>query len=282
VTVVAAVPVTTVAAEAAGGAHALVAARGLGDPLLDDRGPVGRVRVGVRDAEAAVRVVSGGQEAAALVELEHHLDALRVGDEGHLDLVDGARVLRGRVELDLLVERQRRSDAVDRAPLQVGALEAEAQPREGVEDPLLCGQRVHRHFVEVALVDGLGHGELGPQPHRHAAQPLAVDVGDRRLPRHREREGQVPLLALAQLEGAGDREPVELDETVAVLGLDPGHQTQHDSVDGDVVVTAGDPHLALQGQTGPRVRVGQHGVDGRPADAEGAHHLLENHRVIPP
>ena len=83
-------------------------------------------------------------------------------------------------------------------------------------------------------------------------------------------------------ETAGDGQAVELHEAVAVLGFDPGDQAECDVLDGDVVVAADDVDLAVESQARTRVGVAEHSVDSGAAGAEGAHHLLENHRVIPP
>ncbi len=109
----------------------------------------------------------GGREAAdrVVAALDHHLQVVGVGDEGHLDLA----VLVGG-ELDLLVERQRLPGAADVAGLQVGGAEVEAQPRQRLQHVTLRGQRRDLDHVQVALVDGLGDGELGAHPDRHAAQ----------------------------------------------------------------------------------------------------------------
>ena len=143
----------------------------------------------------------------------------------------------GRVELDLLVERQLLVHAVHPAPLDVGPTEPEAQPQQAVEDPLLGGQRMHGDGVEVRFVDRPGHLQLGAQAHPHAVQALAVQLGDRGLPRHVEAERQVVPRARIEPERPGQPLAVELlvgvVPGVAALHLDPGEQSDRDVLDVD-------------------------------------------------
>ena len=78
-----------------------------------------RSDVVVTDREAGDRVVALGEESAALVGLQDHLQAAGAREEGQLDLVDLVGVLRGRGELDLLVEGQLLAGAAD-APVVRG------------------------------------------------------------------------------------------------------------------------------------------------------------------
>jgi hypothetical protein len=112
---------------------------------------------------------------------------------------------------------------------------------------------------------------------------LAVDGGDRRLPRQHDLERQGQLLLLGQAQRAADRDAVELAGgavfAAAALDLDPGDQPQGDVLDLDVVAAADHVDVPGEGAAGTPVRVGQHSVDARPADAEGTQHLLEAHEL---
>jgi hypothetical protein len=119
---------------------------------------------------------------------------------------------------------------------------------------------VHVDRVEVALVDRAGDRDLGAQAHGHAVQALAVQVGDRRLPRHEDLERQRQLLPFAQDQPAGDTRPVELGGRVvlrvAAFDLDAGDQRQRDLGDLDVVASGGEVDLSGQRQAWAGARVG--------------------------
>lgn len=78
----------------------------------------------------------------------------------------------------------------------------------------------------------------------------------------------------AKLERPGDRQPVELHRAgvlvVAGLHLDPGDQGEADVFDIGRGVPTAEVDLAVEHQTGPGVRVGQHRVHARTTDTEGA------------
>lgn len=105
----------------------------------------------------------------------------------------------------------------------------------------LCGPRTHGQRVQVSLVLRARHGQLGPYP-QHYAQRLAVQLGDRSLPREVDGERHTVQGLLGETETASDGDPVEDDDAlvlaVAVLGLGPGDQLQCDVLDVEVGVTA--------------------------------------------
>jgi hypothetical protein len=101
---------------------------------------------------------------------------------------------------------------------------------------------------------------------------LAEHLGDRGLPRHRELERHLQRLAGRQREGAGDPLALERHRRVVLavlrLHLDLGDQRQFDVFDGHLMIAALDVDLTLQGQPGPRVRIGEHRVHRGTAHAE--------------
>ncbi|GHC89864.1 hypothetical protein GCM10010349_77970 [Streptomyces flavofungini] len=168
----------------------------LAHPAVDDRVPVLVLGSVAGDPEAGDRVVAGGEEAAAFVGLQDDLHLVAVGEEGHLELGDRVRVFGGSCQLDLLVEGQLLAGAADVTQLQVGGLEAEAELSEGFQDRLLDGQRGDGQRVQVTLVPGARHRQLGAHA-QDDAQALPVQLRDRRFPRQGDRERLAVPLALA-------------------------------------------------------------------------------------
>lgn len=240
----------------------------------------------VADAPATEGVPTVVVATTAPVGLQDDVHPAGRGREGQLDLADLPGVVGRRIELDLLVERQVLIDPAEVAHLQVGALEVEPELGEGPQHGLLRGQRRDLEGVQVALVDGLGDGQLGAHAHHHAVQRPAHHLGDRALPRDGELEGDGAMLAGAQRERPGDLGAEELDETgllvLAVLGLDPGDQTEGDVLDVGVEVAARQADLAAQRVARPYPRGGQNGVHRGGADAEGSQHPFEDHGFLSP
>lgn len=113
----------------------------------------------------------------------------------------------------------------------IGGLEAEAELPQCLQDRLLHRQGPDPQLVEVALVLGARHRQLGAYA-EHDAQALPVQLGDRSLPRQSHAERHTAQLTLGEPEAAPDGEPVEDDDTftlaLPVLGLDPRHQLHGD------------------------------------------------------
>lgn len=164
--------------------------------------------------------------------------------------------------------------------LQVGRPERVTELPEGLQDRFLRGQRSHRERVEVALVARSRDFQLRPDA-EHGAEVLAVELGDRRLPRQGDGERHRVLGLLRQPEPAADGEPFEDDRAlvllVLALHLDPGDEEKRDPVDRHVRSAA--PQADLPGdETAGQGRAWlQNGVDGGATDPEGSEQLLEHH-----
>ncbi len=225
-------------------------------------------------------VVALGEETAALVRLDHDLQPARRGEEGHLDLVDRARLTGRRKDLDLLVAGQPLAGPPDVAELQVGGLEGVAELPERFQDRFLGGQRPHRQRVEVSLVPGARDLQLRADA-EHGPEVLAVQFGDRRLPGQGDGERHGVFGLLRQPESAADREAVEdgrrLVLLVLALALDPGDEEEGDPVHRRVRSAAAQPDLAGEGAAGQGRSGLQDGVDRGSADPEGSEQLLEHH-----
>ncbi|EGJ78918.1 hypothetical protein STTU_6129 [Streptomyces sp. Tu6071] len=257
----------------------------VGDPAVDLARPVQARDVRVRDAEPGQCVVAPAEQAAPLVRLQDHLGARGRGEEGDLDLVDGVRERGRRRQLDLLVEGQPLPRTADPAQLQVRRAEAPAEPPEGVEHRLLHGERGHHEGIEVPLVARPAERDVGAHP-EDDAERLPVQLRRRRLPRHREREGQDPLLARFEREVPADVVPPEDDPALvlAVLGLrlDAGEEFQGDVLDPCPRLAAAEPDLSRERAARQHGPVGEHRVDRGPARAERTEQPLEHHRAHPP
>ena len=237
-----------------------------------------------RNAEPRDGVVALREPRTLLVGLEDHTGLLGTAEEGDLELVELAAVLRARGELDLLEERERRAPQL--ALLHVGALEAEAELRQRLQQLRLARQRDDLDRVQVALVDRASDLELGPHAHPHARKLVTLDVGQRRLVGHLERERILLALVGPDDHAARDRlrgEPLRGVELAVVgLDLDDRLQRDRDAVDLLLDVAALDVDDAGDLLTGTNGRVRQDGVDRCGAGAHLRCELLEHERESTP
>lgn len=83
------------------------------------------------------------------------------------------------------------------------------------------GQRVDEHRVQVAFVDGVSNGHIGPQTHAGSWKRTPARRGNRCLPWHGVAEWDGVVLPRPKREGTSHRETGELDarDRFRVTGL---------------------------------------------------------------
>lgn len=157
-----------------------------------------------------------------------------------------------------MVEGQLLAGAADAPVFEVSALEAEAELPEGFQDRLLDRQGVHRKGVEVALVLGAGHPQLGTDS-QDDAEWLAVQLRDGGFPRQGDRERHGAALALGEVEAAADVETFEDGRAVILAGVMCGFgirdEFERDVLDVEVRPATSQVDFAGHASAGPDGRV---------------------------
>ncbi len=140
---------------------------------------------------------------------------------------------------------------------------------------------MHVDRVQVTGVHGPRDRQLGRHTDVHAAQRLAVDRRDRRLPGDLQPERHRVHGTGLELEGAAQLELGELDVLlvllVPALDLDLGLEPDGQPLDVLVHGPALDPHLALDDSARNDIDLRQYRLDRGPAGPETREQLLERH-----